>query len=987
MQAFSQPNPEDVFGTPQVTPASTNDSQATPGAVDVLYSRGDAVWYRQTDGTEVPATVVAVDMAVYPPSYGVKIGDNIRETEASRLKTRGSAKTLPTQFQNFVSPAKPHASSQYIPDHELQPPSSGASFGSFEDAPETFAYPDPRQPHSPSHHHPAHVNTAAAAAAAYARQAFQPDSDMPWGHSNGAAHMPYPNEAVGHIPGSFQGHAQDILEDDGFGDFAAAEDAPEQAAHSAAGQQSSQPVKDRSAPLSLSLFGEDSATSFSTELPVSMQLGQAWSPDWWTSSPSSMQPHLMNPSDQQNASQQQGTLPHQTAQQQQRSQPPGTAQQQHGQQSQGFVQQQSPGLASSFPQALSRVAAQGQGTTENSLTGASPNSQSEIGSFTGHDSHHRQWGPAPPVESAQDYITAAQQQAPHPLHDVTSTLSNGSALGPDGLPLAAAAASEAAPLQHMDRSAPISMDLFGEESYEDPSLELPSQDAFARSEAGPLSGAAPNSPTQAAGAEPFSSSTAAPSSPSRATADTRFPAQTALTQFQPGNADFAVPSSSLYPQEDEDDFSPTWQEAEPGSPALGPMSLQAAPSTSEPADQHMSQPTFTAADWQNSSEFAATWPQPNHGGFPNLPQRQAISGPIPLDLFDMEETVDAPLVFAPHRLAPVVSSATEAHQEAPAASELLATSAPTAFATSSFEATPPGTSARPTVSFDTEGTDHSSSFPTAASDIVHGSEAQTDPQGSGHQIAPARQASPGPVSLEIFGIEEREDEPLQLPLQTAITVLQVPVTQNSGDGLQSVEEEAASQFWSTQTHLMQACAAELTRAHHVWSRVLASDTADAFQQDPNGALYLQALQQVWLIALLLQAAAELHQIDEQRAPRWHHAFAEASRQSLAKITESVEDDGNQSLGSVMSASQTQQQVQDIADQAHDWMKQQQPAEALESGNGSLPYSMQHEQLCKLSLLPLDTVKLPVVEPLPGIYCLASMEALWTHRVGKPLPQT
>lgn len=37
-----------------------------------------------------------------------------------------------------------------------------------------------------------------------------------------------------------------------------------------------------------------------------------------------------------------------------------------------------------------------------------------------------------------------------------------------------------------------------------------------------------------------------------------------------------------------------------------------------------------------------------------------------------------------------------------------------------------------------------------------------------------RQASPGPVSLEIFGLEEKEDEPLELPLQAAITVLSTP---------------------------------------------------------------------------------------------------------------------------------------------------------------------------------------------------------------------
>ena len=49
--------------------------------------------------------VVAVDMAVYPPSYGVIIGDNIRETEASRLKTRGSLKTQ--QLFQLRQPALP----------------------------------------------------------------------------------------------------------------------------------------------------------------------------------------------------------------------------------------------------------------------------------------------------------------------------------------------------------------------------------------------------------------------------------------------------------------------------------------------------------------------------------------------------------------------------------------------------------------------------------------------------------------------------------------------------------------------------------------------------------------------------------------------------------------------------------------------------------------------------------------------------------------
>lgn len=52
--------------------------------------------------------VVAVDMAVYPPSYGVMIGDNIRETEASRLRTRGSVTTQqPSELHQPSLPNKP----------------------------------------------------------------------------------------------------------------------------------------------------------------------------------------------------------------------------------------------------------------------------------------------------------------------------------------------------------------------------------------------------------------------------------------------------------------------------------------------------------------------------------------------------------------------------------------------------------------------------------------------------------------------------------------------------------------------------------------------------------------------------------------------------------------------------------------------------------------------------------------------------------------
>ena len=41
--------------------------------------------------------------------------------------------------------------------------------------------------------------------------------------------------------------------------------------------------------------------------------------------------------------------------------------------------------------------------------------------------------------------------------------------------------------------------------------------------------------------------------------------------------------------------------------------------------------------------------------------------------------------------------------------------------------------------------------------------------------APLRQSSPGPISLELFGMEETEDAPLELPIQATITVLPKPV--------------------------------------------------------------------------------------------------------------------------------------------------------------------------------------------------------------------
>ena len=52
--------------------------------------KGDAVLYKQKDGTWVTAKVVAVDSSVQPPSYGIELptadGGNYRETELNRLR-------------------------------------------------------------------------------------------------------------------------------------------------------------------------------------------------------------------------------------------------------------------------------------------------------------------------------------------------------------------------------------------------------------------------------------------------------------------------------------------------------------------------------------------------------------------------------------------------------------------------------------------------------------------------------------------------------------------------------------------------------------------------------------------------------------------------------------------------------------------------------------------------------------------------------------
>lgn len=65
----------------------------------------------------------------------------------------------------------------------------------------------------------------------------------------------------------------------------------------------------------------------------------------------------------------------------------------------------------------------------------------------------------------------------------------------------------------------------------------------------------------------------------------------------------------------------------------------------------------------------------------------------------------------------------------------------------------------------------------------------------------------------------------------------------------------------------------------MWQQVIASKAEEVFQADAQGAAYLQSLQQIFRVALLVQHAAELH--TDALPP--DAAFAEAREQSLVAV--------------------------------------------------------------------------------------------------------
>ncbi len=436
----------------------------------------------------------------------------------------------------------------------------------------------------------------------------------------------------------------------------------------------------RSAPLSLSLFGEDSKTSFSEELPASLQVGPVWNPAWLT--------------------------------------PPSPSSSQHAQQPPFSHPHTIPYASSPHAQHVDE-------------------GQSEFGSFTGNANQPPAWLPsAPQVESAQGYLSEADMQAPSPLHAAISTNQTGfsnqheegfAGSGPALRP--ATAAARASLLQSMDRSVPISLGLFGEESYEDPVLDSADQsdahahDATSHQEAAPSS---PGHPSWGADQVAFTSPTSASGLPEMVLTDLEPSWQQVGAASAPGYT-----SSSWLPDQAAASVpEPSWQGAASSHPAATLVPDQMIPSDDPGSMWHgadeQALSSFPTLPDQDQHMFAATWPQPGTESSPLQPSsRQAVSGPISLELFGLEEREDEPLEIPGQ----TILSASDAQAQL----EGLATQSTHSFA-------------------------------------------------DAQQLSLGSQVAPGPISLELFGGVEASDAPLELPIQAAITVLPTAETTHQDAG-------------------------------------------------------------------------------------------------------------------------------------------------------------------------------------------------------------
>ena len=241
--------------------------------------------------------VVAVDMAVYPPSYGVQIGDNIRETEASRLTSRALPTSTPRSPHRPAALSNGYACSSPPPSSQQEgfsPHShSNGSFDSFQSASSGQLYQPQHHNHqqslsnlgqaSDARRHPqafssnrpgdsgfsptpnaasldwfssSNQNSGPAAAPSHYLHQMDPNSQvssvrggpvvgsglprLPSSSSHTAStSVGYSNPPTGwHVPSKPQGHnhaADDDgdEEDDGFGDFAEAPPSPHRTAAAA----------------------------------------------------------------------------------------------------------------------------------------------------------------------------------------------------------------------------------------------------------------------------------------------------------------------------------------------------------------------------------------------------------------------------------------------------------------------------------------------------------------------------------------------------------------------------------------------------------------------------------------------------------------------------------------------------------------------------------------------------------------------------------
>ncbi|KAK9916034.1 hypothetical protein WJX75_007609 [Coccomyxa subellipsoidea] len=253
-----------------------------------LYKKGDLAWYRQRDGTFVPAKVVSVDVTVDPPSYAVDLGGNIRETEGPRLRPRGPGDTAPPAAHTpapALPPVQKPAANFGVPGEVSIHACSGSAtvlgddlgedfgedFGDFcdaePDAPAAKPAAGQEGPLSNGASSPLQLNHNSTASSG----ALPP----PPAHFSGAGKSLEGGGGRGVTPASTIDIARDELDfgdgsdEDGFGDFEDAQSggAPTDAPSAAVA------ALDRSAPLPMSLFGEDEDLAEATS---SLDLAAPW---------------------------------------------------------------------------------------------------------------------------------------------------------------------------------------------------------------------------------------------------------------------------------------------------------------------------------------------------------------------------------------------------------------------------------------------------------------------------------------------------------------------------------------------------------------------------------------------------------------------------------------------------------------------------------------------------------------------------------------